>query len=159
MRTYVVIQRLTDCRNKYESDMGTFKGAIPLNTTTFRESWPVLEELLRDTPKDTPVLTYCTGGIRGVKVNAFLQQRLGFTNTHRLQGGIIAYERWLRTHPKPNNTEHNNIVDSEDIDKTPSVTLKCASHAAAKHSDIHPQNLFLGENFVFDRRRLSEKLT
>ena len=86
-----------DCRNSYESDVGIFEGAVPLNTTFFRESWPVLEELLRDTPKDTPVLTYCTGGIRCVKVNAFLQQRLGFTNTHRLQGGIIAYNRELET--------------------------------------------------------------
>ena len=57
-----------DCRNKYESDMGMFQGAIPLNTDTFRDSWIVLDELLKDTPKDAPILTYCTGGIRCVKV-------------------------------------------------------------------------------------------
>ncbi len=57
-----------DCRNKYESDMGMFQGAIPLNTETFSDSWEVLDELLKDTPKDAPILTYCTGGIRCVKV-------------------------------------------------------------------------------------------
>jgi len=63
-----------DCRNSYESEVGLFEGAVPLNTTFFRESWPVLEEMLRDTPKDAPILTYCTGGIRCVKVvnNAFV---------------------------------------------------------------------------------------
>lgn len=57
-----------DCRNSYESEVGLFEGAVPLNTTFFRESWPVLEALLKDTPRDAPILTYCTGGIRCVKV-------------------------------------------------------------------------------------------
>ncbi len=58
-----------DCRNSYESEVGLFEGAVPLNTTFFRESWPVLEQVLKDTPKDVPILTYCTGGIRCVKVS------------------------------------------------------------------------------------------
>lgn len=53
---------LLDCRNKYETDVGTFVGAEPLNTEFFRESWDVLKERLKDTPKDAPILTYCTGG-------------------------------------------------------------------------------------------------
>lgn len=57
-----------DCRNSYESEVGVFDGAVPLNTTFFRESWPVLEDVLKDTPKDAPIMTYCTGGIRCVKV-------------------------------------------------------------------------------------------
>ena len=31
-----------------------------------------------------------------MQVNAYLQQKMGFTNTHRLQGGIIAYDQWVR---------------------------------------------------------------
>ena len=58
-----------DCRNSYESEAGLFEGAVPLNTTFFRESWPVLEDVLKNTPKDAPILTYCTGGIRCVKVS------------------------------------------------------------------------------------------
>lgn len=87
---------ILDCRNDYESSVGRFDGAEPLNTRVFRDSWAVLEERLRDEPRDTPILTYCTGGIRCAKVNAFLEQRLGFNNTARLKGGIVAYTNTLR---------------------------------------------------------------
>jgi len=84
-----------DCRNSYESDVGIFNNAIPLNTTFFRESWAALDSILKDKPKDTKLMTYCTGGIRCVKINAYLEQKLGFSNVHRLQGGIISYAREL----------------------------------------------------------------
>jgi len=60
---------LLDCRNGYESDVGKFKGAIPLNTNTFRDTWDALERVLgeRD-PSKTQVMIYCTGGIQCVKV-------------------------------------------------------------------------------------------
>jgi predicted O-methyltransferase YrrM/rhodanese-related sulfurtransferase len=86
---------LLDCRNAYETDVGIFEGAEPLGTDSFRESWDVLKERLADTPKDAPIMTYCTGGIRCVKVGAYLTQELGFTNVSRLAGGIIAYDRTL----------------------------------------------------------------
>jgi hypothetical protein len=35
---------ILDCRNSYESEIGTFKNAVPLNTTFFRESWDALKE-------------------------------------------------------------------------------------------------------------------
>ena len=57
-----------DCRNNYESDVGLFEGAIPLNTTYFRETWDKLHEVLQGVDKDAKILTYCTGGIRCVKV-------------------------------------------------------------------------------------------
>jgi hypothetical protein len=53
-----------DCRNSYESDVGKFDNAIPLNTNIFSESWDILKDKLSGKPKDTPILTYCTGGIR-----------------------------------------------------------------------------------------------
>ena len=84
-----------DCRNDYETSVGRFEGAIPLNTTNFRDSWEVLGDQLKDAPKDAPIMTYCTGGIRCVKVGAYLTQELGFTNVSRLAGGIIAYDRTL----------------------------------------------------------------
>lgn len=86
---------ILDCRNEYETDVGRFEGAEPLNTESFRESWDVFKERLKDTPKDAPIMTYCTGGIRCVKVGAYLTQEMGFTNVSRLAGGIIAYDRTL----------------------------------------------------------------
>lgn len=55
---------LLDCRNTYETDVGIFEGAEPLGTDNFRDSWDVLKDRLADTPKDAPIMTYCTGGIR-----------------------------------------------------------------------------------------------
>jgi predicted sulfurtransferase/predicted O-methyltransferase YrrM len=86
---------ILDCRNSYETDVGRFVGAEPLETETFRDSWGALKKRLADTPKDAPIMTYCTGGIRCVKVGAYLTQELGFTNVSRLAGGIIAYDRTL----------------------------------------------------------------
>lgn len=85
-----------DCRNIYETDVGIFDHAEPLNTTFFRESWAALDERLQHVDRDAPILTYCTGGIRCVKINAYLEQKLGFRNTYRLKGGVIAYHRELR---------------------------------------------------------------
>ena len=41
-------------------------------------------------------MTFCTGGIRCVKTNAFLEQELGFSNTYRLRDGIHGYLRHAR---------------------------------------------------------------
>ena len=75
------------------------EGAEPLGTATFAESWEVLRRRLDGVDKDTPVLTYCTGGIRCVKTNAYIKQQLGFTRTYRLEDGIIGYNRHLRDNP------------------------------------------------------------
>jgi predicted sulfurtransferase/predicted O-methyltransferase YrrM len=84
-----------DCRNDYETQVGRFLLSEPLDTVNFRDSWNVLKERLRDVPKDAPIMTYCTGGIRCVKVNAYLTQEMGMTNVSRLAGGIISYDRTL----------------------------------------------------------------
>jgi len=86
-----------DCRNSYETEVGIFDGAQPLGTENFRDSWDAFKEKLKDKPKDTPIMTYCTGGIRCVKVAAYLTQEMGFTNVSRLAGGIIAYDRALNS--------------------------------------------------------------
>ena len=87
---------LLDCRNGYESDQGTFQGAIPLNTDTFQQSWDKIDQLTEELPRDEPLMIFCTGGIRCVKVGAYLKQHLGFSNVKRLQHGIIGYhQHWL----------------------------------------------------------------
>lgn len=63
---------ILDCRNDYETDVGRFEGAEPLNTESFRESWDALKERLADTPKDAPIMTYCTGGEWLVRITPFL---------------------------------------------------------------------------------------
>ena len=94
------IPLILDCRNDYETDIGRFDGAQPLNTTNFRDSWDVLKERMKNVSKDSEILIYCTGGIRCVKVGAALTQELGFKNVSRLAGGIIAYDRTIEEQAK-----------------------------------------------------------
>jgi predicted sulfurtransferase len=135
---------LLDCRNSYESEMGTFKNAKPLGTSIFSESWTALDDILADVPRDTRILTFCTGGVRCVKTNAYLKQKLGFHNIGRLKDGIIGYERWRseskRNTPKQHE-ELKNTDKNEDID-----------------SSTDEGTVFTGKNFLFDRRRLGEEI-
>ena len=90
-----------DTRNDYEVAVGTFKGAIDPQTTTFRDfpAWfrANRENLLGgDTGKKPKVAMFCTGGIRCEKSTAFLRQE-GIDEVYHLKGGIL---RYLETVPE-----------------------------------------------------------
>ena len=90
-----------DTRNDYEVAVGTFKGAIDPQTTTFRDfpAWfrANRENLLGgDTGKKPRVAMFCTGGIRCEKSTAFLRQE-GIDEVFHLKGGIL---RYLETVPE-----------------------------------------------------------
>lgn len=82
---------LLDVRNKYECEVGRFKGAIVPPCDTFREfdEWA---DQLKETldPKKEEVLMCCTGGIRCEYYSALLKEK-GFENVKQLDGGIIGY--------------------------------------------------------------------
>jgi predicted sulfurtransferase len=157
---------ILDCRNKYESDVGRFDGAIPLDTNTFQESWAALETILKDTDPNTPIMTYCTGGIRCVKINAYLTQKMGFNNTSRLKGiirtfnihhlcvltflfvtgGIVAYARQRKEWELSN--------DSQD-EKVSEGTL-ATSNSGTELGTLASK--FKGVNYVFDER-MGERIT
>lgn len=151
-----------DCRNSYESDVGRFDRAIPLNTTFFRESWQVLEETLQGVDKDVPILTYCTGGIRCVKINAFLEQKLGFRNVSRLQGGIVSYTRELaeatlnRDSFDKSSSRKGYASSSVSVAATKPVAEEVIRSAdgtdyVSKRRNV-PVSKFRGVNYVFDER-------
>ena len=54
---------LLDTRNDYEVKLGTFNGAVKLGIDHFRK-FPDALRSLPESMKDTPVVTFCTGGIR-----------------------------------------------------------------------------------------------
>lgn len=60
---------VVDCRNKYETDLGRFQGAETPDTDTFRDTWNWLENRLDGLDKNTPVMTYCTGGVSSRSFN------------------------------------------------------------------------------------------
>jgi predicted sulfurtransferase len=86
-----------DVRNGYEWDAGHFRGSARPAEEVFNET-PVGEgevdvpEQLRGRPADTPVMMYCTGGIRCDVYSTFLREK-GFTNLYTLEGGVQNYLR------------------------------------------------------------------
>lgn len=79
---------LIDTRNKYETAIGSFEGAIDPNTTNFRDFPEWLEKQGYET--NHKIAMFCTGGIRCEKSTAFLKSR-GFQNVVHLKGGILDY--------------------------------------------------------------------
>ena len=80
---------LIDTRNDYECGIGTFKGAVDPETTTFRD-FPEYVRTHLDTGKQKKVAMFCTGGIRCEKASAFMLNE-GFEEVYHLRGGILKY--------------------------------------------------------------------
>ncbi|MEK6825253.1 MAG: rhodanese-related sulfurtransferase [Nanoarchaeota archaeon] len=79
---------ILDARNKYESHVGKFKGALTPQIKTFRE-FPKVAQELQD-KKDKKIIMYCTGGIRCEKASAYFRQQ-GFKDVSQLKGGILSF--------------------------------------------------------------------
>jgi UPF0176 protein len=80
---------ILDTRNDYEYRVGTFKNALLLPMTNFRQFPKLMEESGVDKEKDV-IVSFCTGGIRCEK-GAPILKRHGYKNTYQLQGGILGY--------------------------------------------------------------------
>ena len=78
-----------DTRNDYEVHIGTFKGALNPETTTFREFPKYIKNNL-DKTKHKKVAMFCTGGIRCEKASSYMLEQ-GFDEVYHLQGGILKY--------------------------------------------------------------------
>jgi UPF0176 protein len=87
---------LLDTRNTYETEIGTFAGAVDPHINTFSDFVTWVRANL-DPAKTPKVAMYCTGGIRCEKASAFMLQE-GFQQVYHLKGGILKY---LETVPEP----------------------------------------------------------
>ena len=81
---------IIDTRNDYEISMGHFKNAINPYTSNFRNLIDWADKWSRGVDRSTPILMYCTGGIRCEKSTSYIK-RLGFSKVYHLQGGILNY--------------------------------------------------------------------
>ncbi len=91
--------KIIDVRNKFEIEIGKFKGSINPQTTSYREFPKVFKEM-KIKKKDT-IAMYCTGGIRCEKASALLKVN-GFKNVFQLSGGIINYLEYMKDSKKIN---------------------------------------------------------
>lgn len=80
---------LLDTRNAFEVEHGSFAGAVHLGNHTFREFAAAARAFPPSRP-GTPVVTFCTGGIRCEKAAPLLLQ-LGHRDVFQLSGGILGY--------------------------------------------------------------------
>jgi len=84
---------LLDVRNGYEWDCGRFEGAERPVAESFRETLDAYSAPggpLAGVPPETPIMMYCTGGIRCDFYSAALKER-GYRNMYTLEGGVQAY--------------------------------------------------------------------
>ena len=81
-----------DTRNDYELRVGTFENAVDLDIKSFRDFPNAVEELEYD--KSTPVVMFCTGGIRCEKASMVMERRLGRGLSNQRRSIRILQSNW-----------------------------------------------------------------
>lgn len=79
-----------DGRNAFEAQIGKFKNAVVPDVETTREFVAQLDSGQYDHLKNSPVVTYCTGGVRCEVLSSLMRAR-GFEEVYQLDGGIVRY--------------------------------------------------------------------
>lgn len=126
---------VVDMRNHYESEVGHFENAITPDVETFREALPLVVDMLAE-HKETPVVMYCTGGIRCEKASAYLKHR-GFRKVYQLDGGIIEYAREVEKKGLPNKFRGKNFVFDERLGEQISGQVIARCHQCGGPCDTH----------------------
>eukprot|EP00922_Rhytidocystis_sp_ex-Travisia-forbesii_P065958 GHVS01097939.1.p1 GENE.GHVS01097939.1~~GHVS01097939.1.p1 ORF type:complete len:1471 (-),score=324.43 GHVS01097939.1:161-4573(-) len=112
-----------------------------------------------------PLLLYCTGGIRCIKAGAYAVQRLGCKKVYTLKGGIVAYQNYMKTlHDEHTRTtedckEGGGSSGSSTLEEDGCVTAKTTTTTLTKPDRRDDESVFLGKNYVFDNRLVSDAPT
>jgi UPF0176 protein len=126
---------VVDMRNHYEYEVGHFDKAIEIPSDTFREQLPISAEMLKN-KKESPIIMYCTGGIRCEKASAWLLHR-GFTNVYHLEGGIIHYANTVREQGLVNKFRGKNFVFDDRMGERISDEIIATCHQCGQPADTH----------------------
>ena len=126
---------VVDMRNHYEYEVGHFDKAIEVPSDTFREQLPMSADMLKD-KKDSPIIMYCTGGIRCEKASAWLLHE-GFSNVYHLEGGIIHYANTVREQGLVNKFRGKNFVFDDRMGERISDEIIATCHQCGRPADTH----------------------
>ncbi|MBK9109898.1 MAG: rhodanese-related sulfurtransferase [Saprospiraceae bacterium] len=126
---------VVDMRNHYESEVGHFENAICPEVVTFRESLPIISDMLAE-HKDKNLVMYCTGGIRCEKASAYLKYK-GYKNVFQLNGGIIEYARQVNEQHLENKFKGKNFVFDERLGERISDQIISRCHQCGALCDNH----------------------
>ncbi len=124
-----------DLRNHYEHEVGHFEGAILPDVDTYKESVPVIMDMLKEKQPEN-IMLYCTGGIRCEKFSAYLRHQ-GFENIFQLKGGVINYTHQIKTLKLESKFIGKNFVFDDRMGErvTNEVIAKC--HQCDEPADSH----------------------
>ncbi len=138
---------LVDMRNHYESEVGHFENAVCPDVDTFKESLPIIEEMLEGN-EDKNLVMYCTGGIRCEKASAYFKHK-GFEKVYQLEGGIIKYTKDVDEQGLENKFKGKNFVFDERLGEriTDEIISKC--HQCGEPSDEHTNCLNAACHLLF----------
>ncbi len=126
---------IIDMRNHYESEVGHFEGAVTPDVETFRESLPLVEEIL-DEHHGKNVVMYCTGGIRCEKATAYFRYK-GYEKLYQLNGGIIEYARQANELGIKNKFIGKNFVFDERLGERIGDQIVAKCHQCGEPCDTH----------------------
>lgn len=126
---------IIDMRNHYESEVGHFEGAITPDVETFRESLPIIEDMLKP-HRDKDIVMYCTGGIRCEKASAYFKHK-GFDKVYQLDGGIIEYAHQVNQQGLKNKFIGKNFVFDERMGERISEEVIARCHQCGGPCDHH----------------------
>jgi UPF0176 protein len=124
-----------DMRNHYESEVGHFENAILPDVDTFRDSLPIVEEILAP-HRDKNIVMYCTGGIRCEKASAWFRHK-GFPKVFQLEGGIIKYANDVKNQGLENKFHGKNFVFDDRLGERISNEIISSCHQCGRLSDTH----------------------
>ena len=113
-----------DVRNKYETEIGSFRNSLIPNMGNLTEFPDFIENNLLEN-QDKKIAMFCTGGIRCEIASSFMMDK-GFDNVYQLEGGIL---RYLKEADKENLWEGECFVFDERVtvnkDLQPGNYLQC----------------------------------
>ncbi|HXK00346.1 MAG TPA: rhodanese-related sulfurtransferase [Buchnera sp. (in: enterobacteria)] len=133
-----------DMRNKYEYEVGHFKGAKSISANTFRDQMKSVVHLFKDY-KNKKIVMYCTGGIRCEKATFWMKYN-GFLNIYHIEGGIIGYCHDAKKNKLPILFQGKNFVFDSRLGERVSddiisychqCKMKCDTHVNCKYSLCH----------------------
>ena len=136
-----------DMRNHYESEIGHMEMAITPDVDSFRDSLPVIAEMIKD-KKDKPIIMYCTGGIRCEKASAWFKHQ-GHSQVYQLNGGIIEYVRQCNENGLPVKFRGKNFVFDERRAEKVTDDVLSVCHQCGAACDTHTNCANVACNLLF----------
>lgn len=124
-----------DLRNHYEHEVGHFKNAILPDVDTYKESIPVIVDMLHEKQPEN-IMLYCTGGIRCEKFSAYLRNK-GFQNVFQLKGGVINYAHQVKQLKLESNFIGKNFVFDDRMGERVTEDVIAQCHQCGQPADTH----------------------